>query len=68
MELPYAQSRELLMEILRHGSSVEVLEPAALRAEIETILEHTLALYRTRRQGPGQEGNASAMTRAPQHE
>ena len=68
MELPYAQSRELLMEILRHGSSVEVLEPAALRAEIETILEHTLALYRTRRQGPGHEGNASATTWAAQHE
>ena len=62
MELPYAQSRELLMEILRHGRSVEVLEPAALRAEIETMLEHTLALYRTRRRGPGQDGDASATT------
>jgi len=68
MELPYAQSRELLMEILRHGSGVEVLEPAGLRTEIETILEHTLALYRTRRQGPDQQDNASAMTSAPEDE
>jgi predicted DNA-binding transcriptional regulator YafY len=48
MELPYAQTRELAMEILRHGSDVEVLAPEALRREIETILEQTLARYRTR--------------------
>jgi predicted DNA-binding transcriptional regulator YafY len=50
MELPYAHSRELVMEILRHGRDVEVLGPAGLRAEIEAILEDTLALYRARPQ------------------
>jgi len=46
MELPYAQTRELAMEILRHGSDVEVLAPDTLRTEVRTILEQTLAHYR----------------------
>jgi predicted DNA-binding transcriptional regulator YafY len=46
MELPYAQSRELAMEILRHGSDVEVLEPESLRGQVRTILQQTLAHYR----------------------
>jgi predicted DNA-binding transcriptional regulator YafY len=46
LEVPYAQARELAMEVLRHGSDVEVLGPAELRAEVQRILEDTLALYR----------------------
>jgi predicted DNA-binding transcriptional regulator YafY len=49
MELPFTQTRELAMEILRHGSEVEVLAPDSLRAEIVAILESTLAQYRAPR-------------------
>jgi predicted DNA-binding transcriptional regulator YafY len=45
VELPYAQSRELIMEVLRHGSDVEVLAPAELRAEVKAALQQTLANY-----------------------
>lgn len=34
LTLPYADERELIMEILRHGANVEVLGPEALRHEI----------------------------------
>ena len=45
LDLPYAQTRELAMEVLRHGRDVEVLGPQGLRDEIRTILTETLALY-----------------------
>lgn len=45
MELPYTQSRELIMEILRHGSDVEVLSPPALRDEVRARLRQALAQY-----------------------
>lgn len=45
LEVPYAHSRELLMEILRHGDEVEVLGPASLRAEVRALLQKTLAAY-----------------------
>lgn len=34
LKVPYADSRELEMDILRHGENVEVVEPAALREKI----------------------------------
>lgn len=46
LEVPYAQTRELAMEVLRHGSDVEVLAPSELRSEIRAMLEATAALYR----------------------
>jgi predicted DNA-binding transcriptional regulator YafY len=40
LELPYADARELMMDILRHGPEVEVLEPVELReAVIEKLRE-----------------------------
>ena len=45
LDVPYAQSRELAMEILRHGPDVEVLGPDSLRAELRSLLEQTLAHY-----------------------
>lgn len=69
MELPYVHSRELAMEILRHGSDVEVLAPAGLRAEVEAILEQTLALYRTPTVGASQAPPTPGPTpgRTPRH-
>lgn len=34
LEAPYGDCRELVMDILKHGSHVEVLAPAALRQEV----------------------------------
>ena len=45
--VPYADPRELLMEILRYGPEVEVLAPAALRHAIQTRLASALAHYDT---------------------
>jgi len=45
LELPYANPTELVMDILRHGSAVEVLEPAALRQLVQQELASTLSRY-----------------------
>lgn len=45
LEVPFTDSRELIMDILRHGRHVEVLEPPELRSEISAELSHTLAAY-----------------------
>jgi len=46
LELPYADSRELIMDILRHGPEVEVLAPKDLRRAVQRQLESALARYR----------------------
>jgi len=38
---------DFIMELLRHGNRLEVLEPASLRESVETELKQTLALYET---------------------
>lgn len=45
LEVPYADDRELLMDILRHGNEVEVMAPAALRTHIMTILQSAAEKY-----------------------
>ncbi|MBL8481194.1 MAG: WYL domain-containing protein [Rhodocyclaceae bacterium] len=45
LELPYADARELAMDILRHGRHVEVLAPASLRAAVRAELQAALAQY-----------------------
>jgi len=47
LEFPYRDSRELVMDILRHGADVEVLSPATLRADVKRALETALARYVT---------------------
>lgn len=47
MELPFAQDRELVMDILKHGAQVEVLKPAALRAQVAEQARKTAELYAT---------------------
>lgn len=42
LEVPYADSRELVMDILKHGPHVEVLGPATLRAEVIRQLEQAV--------------------------
>jgi predicted DNA-binding transcriptional regulator YafY len=45
LELPYADDRELLMEILKYGADVEVLAPPALRQRVADSLRSAAARY-----------------------
>ncbi len=47
LRIPYRDSRELVMDILRHGAAVEVLAPDALRAEVRKALQSALSCYAT---------------------
>ncbi len=42
LEVPYSDSRELVMDILKHGPEVEVLAPESLRTEIVNLLTKAL--------------------------
>ena len=46
LEIPYADSRELVGDILRHGPEVVVVSPVALREEVSRRLAAALANYR----------------------
>jgi predicted DNA-binding transcriptional regulator YafY len=45
LELPYSDSRELLMDILKHGAQVEVLAPVELRDQVADALRAAAATY-----------------------
>ena len=47
LRIPYRDSRELIMDILRHGDEVEVIAPPALRAAISSSLQAALEHYVT---------------------
>jgi proteasome accessory factor C len=47
LRFPYRDSRELVMDILRHGANVEVIAPETLRADVRRALEAALAQYKT---------------------
>lgn len=45
VEIPYSDDRELLLDILRYGSDVEVLEPPALRERVRAELAKAARQY-----------------------
>jgi predicted DNA-binding transcriptional regulator YafY len=45
LRVPYSNDREILMDILRHGADVEVLEPEALREGIASVLRAAARQY-----------------------
>jgi predicted DNA-binding transcriptional regulator YafY len=45
LELPYADDRELVMDVLRYGPEVEVLSPPGLRTRVRAALEAALGRY-----------------------
>lgn len=45
LRIPYRDSRELVMDILRHVPEVEVLEPDSLRTEVADRLRRAAAMY-----------------------
>jgi proteasome accessory factor C len=47
LEVPYREPRELLLDILRHGAEVEVVEPEKLRNEVVAALRQALSQYET---------------------
>ncbi len=46
LSLPYSQPEELVMDLLRHGPEVEVLEPRSLRERVIASLRASLDNYR----------------------
>jgi proteasome accessory factor C len=45
LRIPCRDPREIVMDILRHGAEVEVVEPAALRAVVSEQFKRALARY-----------------------
>ncbi len=45
LEVPYSQEPELIMDILKYGSDVEVLQPPALRRKVAAQLAAAAAAY-----------------------
>ena len=45
LELPYNDPRELMMDVLKHGASVEVIAPDALRARVRAELDAAIGTY-----------------------
>ncbi len=46
LRVPYADDRELIMDILKYGSDCQVVEPAALQARVAEELRRALGNYR----------------------
>jgi len=45
LEFDYNQDPELIMEIMKHGSGVEIISPAALRKKVAAEIAKTQAIY-----------------------
>ena len=45
LRVPYSQDTELVMDILKHGSEVEVLQPSELRERVRQRIVEMQALY-----------------------
>jgi predicted DNA-binding transcriptional regulator YafY len=45
LEFDYNQDPELIMDIMKHGSGVEVLSPASLKSKVKAELEKTILSY-----------------------
>jgi proteasome accessory factor C len=45
LRIPYRESGELVMDVLRHGTEVSVTAPAALRRDVSLQLERAAAQY-----------------------
>ncbi len=45
LKVPYSNPNELILEILKYGENVEVIEPASLRQEIATRLSKAAKIY-----------------------
>ncbi|OED35903.1 hypothetical protein AB833_29050 [Chromatiales bacterium (ex Bugula neritina AB1)] len=46
LEVPYVESNELILDVLRHGPDIEVLRPTGLRRKVKEQVEKMAAIYR----------------------
>jgi predicted DNA-binding transcriptional regulator YafY len=46
LKVPYAKSRELLMDVLKYGPDAEIVAPLPLREEMKNLLQLALGDYR----------------------
>lgn len=53
LRIPYSDPRELVMDILKHGAEVEVVEPEALREMVREQLQGALGKYENDGSGSG---------------
>ena len=51
LDIPYSDTRELIMDILKNGPDVEVIAPKALREEVKAKLAKALLQYAYGREG-----------------
>ena len=47
LQVPYAKSKELLMDVLKYGSDAEVVAPLPLREEMKILLQLALGSYQS---------------------
>lgn len=45
LKVPYSDDRELLMDVLKHGAEVEIIEPAELRDKVASEINRMQLLY-----------------------
>ncbi len=45
LRLPYSNAKELLMDVLRYGADVEVVEPQSLREQMRSMLQLAIGAY-----------------------
>jgi predicted DNA-binding transcriptional regulator YafY len=45
LKVPYSDSRELIMDILKYGADVKVVEPESLRKAVAETLRAAMANY-----------------------
>ena len=64
LRVPFDHPQELLMDVLRHGKHVEVVEPADLREAVISNLEEARAVYDRPYRKPPQIAEVRAVRRA----
>ena len=45
LRVPYSNSRELLMDVLKYGPDAEIMSPVSLREEMKIMLQLALGAY-----------------------
>jgi predicted DNA-binding transcriptional regulator YafY len=45
LTVPYARAEELLMDVLKHGADVEVIDPPELRAQVAELARRVAGIY-----------------------
>lgn len=49
LKVPYSDDRELLMDVLKHGAEVEIIEPPELRDKVASEINRMQLLYSTKK-------------------